>query len=371
MSLQKLDIYHVRNLEKASLYPAPKINLIYGSNASGKSSLLEAIHLLGRANSFRSTTVKNVIQFAHSDLIVSGKVHFSSGHVSTLGIQHDGKQVHIRIDEETRYSRSELAYALPLQLIHPKSYQLLDAGPQLRREFIDWGVFNQHADFLNQWRHFKKALSQRNALLKIRRVKELNVWDQEFQQYGTIVANYRKQYLAELTPFFLTIAQQFLELENLDLQLIQGWDDESLLLDKLAEDLEKDLRYGFTHSGPHRADFQLIIQGRKAKDFVSRGQLKLLVLSLKLAQVEHLINNGFQSGCVLIDDAVAELDFASRSKLLAFLAAMDVQVFMTATEKNEFGELDQIGEYKMFHVKHGMITEVNVSRETFRKNKSD
>ncbi|GAW87168.1 DNA replication and repair protein RecF [Bathymodiolus platifrons methanotrophic gill symbiont] len=354
MSLQKLDIYHVRNLTQATLYPAKKINLIYGNNASGKSSILEAIHLLGRANSFRSTTVKNVIQLTYNELTVSGKVRFSNSHVSTLGIQHDGKNLQIRIDEETRYARSDLAYALPIQLIHPKSYQLIDAGPQLRREFIDWGVFNQHPDFLNNWRHFKKALNHRNALLKTRRVIELNVWNHELQQYGTIVAEYRKQYLAELTPFFLTITQQFLELENLELKLLQGWDEESLLLDKLIEDQEKDLRYGFTHSGPHRADFQLMYESRKAKDFVSRGQLKLLVLSLKLAQVEHLLSNGFHSGCVLIDDAVAELDFTSRTKLLEFLEAMDVQVFMTATEKNEFGD---VGQHKMFHVKHGVVTE--------------
>ncbi len=364
MSLQKIDIYHLRNIEQATLKPAPKINLIYGNNASGKSSLLEAIYFLGRANSFRTNTVKNVIQFNHHHLIVSGKVHFSNGHVSTLGIQHDGTNVQIRIDEETRHSRSELAYALPLQLIHPKSYQLLDAGPQLRREFIDWGVFNQHVDFLKQWRHFKRALNQRNALLKIRRVKELNVWNHELQQYGTIVANYRKQYLAELTPFFLTITQHFLGLENLELQFMQGWDDPSVLLDKLTDDLDKDLRYGFTHSGPHRADFKLLIQSRKAKDFVSRGQLKLLVLSLKLAQVEHLINNGFQSACVLIDDAVAELDFANRSKLLDLLASMNVQVFITATEQKEFGELELIGNYKMFHVKQGRVSEINLSDTT-------
>ncbi|NOQ63103.1 MAG: DNA replication/repair protein RecF [Methyloprofundus sp.] len=357
MSLQKLDIYHVRNLERVSLAPAAKINLIYGANGSGKSSLLEAIHLLARASSFRSTSVKNAIQFSHEELIVSGKVHFTTGHVSHLGIQHNGKQLQIRIDEETKHSRSELAYALPLQLIHPKSYQLLDAGPQLRREFMDWGVFNQHTDFLNQWRQFKKALNQRNALLKTKRVKELNVWNHELQQYGTIVANYREQYLTELQPIFFKIADQFLELKNLELNFIQGWEQESSLLDKLLADQEKDLRYGFTHSGSHRADFQLLLDSRKAKDFVSRGQLKLLVLSLKLAQVELLLNQGSQSACILIDDAVAELDYLSRSKLLAFLAAMDIQVFMTATEKNEFGDLSQIGEYKMFHVEHGAIVE--------------
>ncbi|GFO71854.1 DNA replication and repair protein RecF [Bathymodiolus japonicus methanotrophic gill symbiont] len=357
MSLQKLDIYHVRNLGNVSLYPATKLNFIYGSNASGKSSILEAIHLLGRANSFRSSTIKNVINFTHNELIVSGKVRFKNAHISTLGIQHDGKNLQIRIDEETRYSRSDLAYALPIQLIHPKSYQLLDAGPQLRREFMDWGVFNQHSDYLDNWRNFKKALNQRNALLKIRSVNELNVWNHELQQYGTIVANFRKEYLAELTPFFLSIAQKFLGLEDLQLKLVQGWNEQSSLLDKLVEDQEKDLRYGFTHSGPHRADFQLLCDSRKAKDFVSRGQLKLLVLSLKLAQVELLLSNGFHSGCVLIDDAVAELDFSNRTKLIEFLAGMDVQVFITATEQNEFGKLNKIGEYKMFHVKHGVVSE--------------
>ena len=359
----------MRNLQQVSFNPAAKLNLIYGHNASGKSSILEAIYLLGRASSFRSTSIKNIIHFAHNELIVSGKVRFTNAHVSTLGIQHDGKNLQIRIDEESCYSRSDLAYALPIQLIHPKSYQLLDAGPQLRREFIDWGVFNQHPDFLSNWRHYKKSLNHRNAILKIRSLKELNVWDHELQQYGTIVADYRKQYLTELTPFFLAIAQQFLELENFELKLIQGWDDETLLLDKLAEDQEKDLRYGFTHSGPHRADFQLLIASRKAKDFVSRGQLKLLMLSLKLAQVKHLLNNGFKSACVLIDDAVAELDFLSRTRLLEFLAAMDIQVFITATEKNEFGDLTHIGEHKMFHVKHGVVSEVdqNVSRETLNK----
>jgi len=358
MSLQKLDIYHVRNLTQVSLKPDKKINLIFGTNASGKSSLLEAIYLLGRASSFRATHIKNVIHFAYDDLTVSGQVLFNTGHVSQLGIQHKQGQLQIRIDQEKKQSRSDLAYALPLQLIHPKSYQLLDAGPQLRREFMDWGVFHQHEDFLKQWRQFKKALTQRNALLKTKRTKELNVWNHEFQQYGTIVSNYRKQYLDDLTPIFLKIAAHFLQVGEITLSFLQGWDNEVTLLDKLQTDLEKDLRYGFTHSGPHRADFQLTVDSRKAKDFVSRGQLKLLMLALKLAQVQHLLDNGFQSGCILIDDAVAELDFSARTKLLEFLATLDIQVFITATEKNEFGDLSQIGDYKMFFIEQGVITEI-------------
>ncbi len=361
MSLQKLDIYHVRNLEKVSLQPASNINFIYGRNASGKSALLEAIYILGRATSFRTHSIKNVIHFAHNKLIVSGKIYFSNGHVSSLGIQHDGRQVQIRIDQETKQARSDLAYRLPIQLIHPKSYQLLDGGPQLRREFIDWGVFNQHTDFLQVWRQFKKALRQRNALLKTKNVKELYVWNHELLQYGIIVADYRKKYVAELRPLFLRMVEQCLQLKNIELKLFSGWNREIDLSTALDNDLAKDLHYGFTHSGPHRADFQLLIESRQAKDFVSRGQLKLLVLSLKLAQVEHLLQNSFQSACILIDDVVAELDMFSRTKLLNFLASIDIQVFISATERNEFGDFSNIEQYKIFHVKQGVVVEESLT----------
>ncbi|MGZ5045593.1 MAG: DNA replication/repair protein RecF, partial [Methylobacter sp.] len=122
--------------------------------------------------------------------------------------------------------------------------------------------------------------------------------------------------------------------------------------------LEKDLRYGYTHSGPHRGDFHLLVNNRLAKDFVSRGQLKLLVMSLKLAQVQLLANEQSKMGCFLIDDFAAELDVTNRAKLLHYLAKMECQVFITATEISDFGDLSQIQNYKMFHVEHGTIKSV-------------
>ena len=166
MSLKKLDIYNVRNIVKASIQPSPAINFIYGSNASGKSSLLEAIFILGRAKSFRTTSIRQVINFSSQELIISGHALQNTAQEEMLGIEMDGKNIRIRINRETVKQRSELAYALPLQLIHPTSYQLLDGGPKLRREFIDWGVFNQQQEFLHSWRKYRKALLQRNGLLK-------------------------------------------------------------------------------------------------------------------------------------------------------------------------------------------------------------
>lgn len=358
MCLLKLDIHAVRNIQQESITPSPAINFIFGENASGKSSLLEAIFILGRAKSFRCSAIKSVIKFSQSHLVVSAHTLLANGSRQHLGIQLDGKNIEIRIDQQSKQKRSDLAYALPLQLIHPKSYELLDAGSQIRREFLDWGVFNNDENFLPAWRRFKKALSQRNALLKTRRLEQINVWDKELAYYGTIVDCYRQQYIEKFKPVFVDIIGKFLSLEGIDIKLVSGWDTEKEFSRILIEDRDKDLRYGFTHSGPHRGDFQLLVNNRLAKDFVSRGQLKLLVMSLKLAQVQLLANEQSKTGCILIDDFAAELDVVNRAKLLHYLSEMVCQVFITATEKIDFGDLSRIQNYKMFHVEHGNIKPV-------------
>ena len=358
MTLLKLDIHAVRNIHKENVDLDPVINFFYGENGSGKSAIIEAIFILGRAKSFRTSNIKSVINFDHNNLIVSAQSLQLSGANLHLGVQLDGKGFTFRINQQTTQKRSELAYALPLQIIHPKSFELLDAGPQLRREFLDWGVFNDNTKFISIWQKYKKALLQRNSLLKSKQTAYINVWDKELVNYGTIVNDYRQHYLYNFKSAFDDILEKFLDIKNIDIKLISGWNSSTDLQNSLDEDFYKDLRYGFTHSGPHRGDLHLLINNKPAKDFVSRGQLKLLVISLKLAQMHLLSNKKSNMGCFLIDDFSAELDIANRSKLLDFLSKINCQVFITATSKSEFGDLRNLKSYKMFHVEHGNIKQV-------------
>lgn len=353
MSLEKLDIYSLRNILKVSINPSNKINLIVGKNASGKSSLLEAIYILGRAHSFRATTIKQVIQFDKNELVISGKVKQENSLIN-LGIKLNGSNSEIRINQENS-NKAELAYSLPVLLIHPKSYMLIDAGPQLRREFLDWGVFNDEDDFLLNWRKFRKVLQQRNSLLKSKQVQHINVWDTELIQYGTIVSKYRQEYLEKLEPVFVKITQIFFDFQYVELKYLTGWNNLESFNQALVNDLNKDVKYGFTHSGPHRSDFRVLINKKLAKDYVSRGQLKLLMFALKLAQVKLLNTESNHSVCVLIDDLAAELDLTNKQKLLQYLVSLDCQVFMTTTEISNFGDLDQLNIYKVFHVEQGEI----------------
>lgn len=354
MALSRLDIVGVRNIRQQSLELGSGLNFFCGANGSGKSALIESVYILGRGRSFRSAQIRSVINHQSSFLLVAGTLVRDDQASEQIGIRLDGETFEIRINHQPSDRKSDLAYLLPLQLIYPKSYELLEGGSQLRREFIDWGVFHDNPRFLPVWRRFRKALLQRNALLKTGASFQLPVWDQELANYGIIVNELRKNYIDRLIPVFNIIADHFLALSALEIKLICGWNTDHDYRDVLIHDQEKDLRHGFTHSGPHRADFRLLIKGRLAKDFVSRGQSKLLVICLKLAQLQ-LLNSGSVKGCVLIDDFGAELDADNRARLLNYFLSIDNQIMMTATSPNDLDALDLRPSIKMFHVEHGKI----------------
>jgi DNA replication and repair protein RecF len=354
MSVQKLDVFHLRNIQQASIEPAEKLNLITGNNASGKSALLEAVFVLGRGRSFRTAKIQQAINFNHHEFVISAVVQ--DGALSTrVGIQVSKDKTQCRINQED-CSKADLAYRLPIQIIHPKSYQLLDGGPQYRREFIDWGVFNDDPHYLDCWRKFKKVLKQRNSLLKAKQLQQLDVWDRELVHYGELLTQYRRQYMQRLQPVFQQVSEFFIPEQTFTLSFTPGWLESTELVAALQHDREKDIRYGFTHSGPHRSDFSLKFNRYNVRDFVSRGQLKLLVLSLLLAQVQLLDLNNHQA-CILIDDLTAELDTENRSKLLKYLFKLNNQAFISANDFLDLSDLPLPDETKMFHVEHGQVGE--------------
>lgn len=353
MTLLKLDVLGVRNIHSATLQPSPMMNFVVGANGSGKSALLEAIFILGRARSFRTHHIKQAIAFNQSELIVSAQTRDRTS-THALGIRVDGKQCDIRVNQENG-QKADLAYTFPVQLIHPKSYRLLDAGPQLRREFIDWGAFNDNRNFLMQWRMFSKALQQRNAVLKSRQIRQLDAWDAELVRYGNQIDTFRRRYMAALQPMFIELVDYFLGIAQNELRFDGGWHRELTLEQALKNDRDRDLRYGFTHSGPHRADFLAYHQNRLAKDYLSRGQQKLMMLALMLAQVALINQSSPRDCCILIDDLASELDTVNTVKLLKYLDNLKGQVFMTGTDLTAFGNLNELNNYKVFHVEQGRI----------------
>lgn len=334
MGLVKLDVSNVRNIESARLEPSPRLNFILGSNGSGKTSLLEAIHILGRARSFRSNQSGRVIRFQQNDLTVSGRLLAGEGMQEVpIGVRLSRRVRDIVLAGQKLTSSADLIRAFPVLLIQPTGNVLLDDAPKYRRQFLDWGAFHLDEAYLEQWRGYVRALSQRNALLRsCSSARTIEPWNHELSRYGTVVAQARLAYASRLSPFFHEAASRFLGALELKLQVTPGWNEEKDLAQVLKEDLQGDLRDGFTRSGPHRGDFTLSAEGRPARNYLSRGQIKLLVLALYLAQARLMEDSLNSKVCVLIDDLASELDNDNREKLLRFLQGTKAQIFITATD---------------------------------------
>ncbi len=354
MRLSQIRIKNVRNIRDALVDPGPNLNILFGNNGSGKTSLLESIHLLGRAGSFRTKHFSEIISNEARELVVSGSIDLRNHLSRRIGIRLENKKRTIRIDGAEVHSRLELLECFPLQFISPLSYLLIEGPPILRRQFVDWGVFHDQEQYAEEWKRFKRCLSQRNSTLKSASAGSKGVWDAEFEKYGTIIARRRKEYLDELRPYVESVGKELLPYNNVVFEFFRGWDLNQELHEALRKDYRNDLKFGFTHSGPHKSDLILKVDDRTCKSFLSRGQTKLLVLAMKLAQIKLLIDKRNIFTSVLIDDFCAELDRENSIKLKTFLSDMGLQCFITAMDRESVGTLYGINT-TVFHVERGHI----------------
>lgn len=332
MPLVRLDISHVRNLSSVRFEPSPHVNVIIGENGSGKTSVLEAIHLLSFGRSFRSHKHKTYIQHENEHCVVFAQLHQEQSNSVPVGLQRhrDGK-IEVHIQGQRAQSVVELAERLPVQLINPDAFRLLEGAPSIRRQFIDWGVFHFDGEFIRAWRGWQKALKQRNTLLRRGKISPslLAAFDQELIRLGEQVNTSRKSYVERLTPYFLKVLALLNADLTVSLQFFQGWDSQKTLQMAVESGRERDIELGYTHTGPQRADLRVKAETGDALDTLSRGQQKLVVSALKIAQGQLLIDMG-RPLVFLVDDLPAELDANHRQKLCRLLESLNSQIFITS-----------------------------------------
>jgi DNA replication and repair protein RecF len=358
-ALKRLVISGVRNIQSAQLDPAPAFNLIHGYNGSGKTSILESIHFLSLGRSFRSQQHKPLIGEGCPEALVHGETYEGvSVGVSRTGRKGDSPQ--LRLNGAKVDTFAALTHELPLQLLNSDAFALLEGGPQERRAFLDWGVFHVKHQFLQAWRMARRALLNRNALLKRNAPSdEIAPWSHELAVHGQVVDQLRAEYLAQLRDNFESGLG--LELKDrlgtpLSITYYAGWDTERDLQELLTENLEKERRYGHTLHGPHRADLVITARGKPCSELLSRGQLKLSICLLKIAQAQLLQASTGRSSVFLVDDLPAELDRDNQAIVCRHLAELKAQTFVTSIEPDLQLSLDQQGyPCRLFHVKHGKV----------------
>ena len=358
MPLSRLIIQNFRNLQSVDLEPSPSFNFIVGANGSGKTSLLEAIFYLGHGRSFKSHVSQRVIHHEADDFVLHGRLE-EAQHSWSVGIQKKRSgDTTLKINGEDGNKIADLAHLLPMQVITPEGLTLLNGGPSFRRAFLDWGLFHQHTEFYAHWANLKRLLKQRNAALhQVHHYHALKAWDIELVKCAEIVSTMRAEYTEALRPEIEKTVQFFLPELSVNVSFHQGWEKGADYAEILAQGFERDKSVGYTMVGPQKADFRFRTSGLPVEDVLSRGQLKLLMCALRLAQGEHLVANKSRQCLLLIDDFASELDPTKRALLAQRLRESQAQVFVTAITHEQLNQMQWLiqPDDKHFEVENGQI----------------
>lgn len=359
MHVTRLDITGVRNLVPTQLTPFPGLNVFVGSNGAGKTSVLEALHLMAYGRSFRGRPGDGLIQSGADALEVF--VEWDETYPRRqrrAGLRHGGQAWQGRLDGTPVSQLGELCAALAVVTFEPGSHALVTGSGEPRRRFVDWGLFHVEPKFMPHWRRYARALRQRNALLKARAGDaELDAWDHELGESGEAITGWRQEYLERLQPALAAVGEALVpSLGATMLEFQPGWRREALgLADALLLVRDRDRVAGFTSVGPHRANWRLRHASLPEGAELSRGQAKLAALTCLLAQAEHLAADRGEWPVVALDDLASELDRHHQRRILERLLASQVQVFLTGTELPDM--IAGLGvPARLFHVERGVIT---------------
>jgi DNA replication and repair protein RecF len=349
--IRRFKVSNFRCLENADLDLSDGFNLIYGANASGKTSLLEALAYLGRGKSFRGAATTNLIRHGESEFVLFGETE-SNGRSRKLGVRNSRDGLEVRVDGSGDGGVAALADALPLQVIDPDVHNLVAGGPEMRRRFLDWVAFHVEHDHLHVWRRFRRALKQRNAALRSKSSPAaIRSWNAEFVELSARLDDSRQRALDVAIDSLVEYGAGLLGTE-LGFAYQRGWNKDRSLEQALEEGLERDLQQGSTQHGPHRADLRISYDERQARKLVSRGQQKLLASAMILAATETAQTALERPLLLLLDDPAAELDAESLARLLAAVRGLGCQVVASSLDRDT---LETPPGAAVFHVEHGTL----------------
>lgn len=360
MRIVRLDLHNIRAIREAQLLPAGRLNFLSGENGSGKSSVLEALHVLGFGRSFRGRVRDGLIRENMPALQIFCEWQDVNNQTQKAGLKHAGGDWQAKLNGEEVGQLGDLCAAFAVSIFEPNSHILVSGSSEYRRRFLDWGLFHVEQSYLELWRRYARALKQRNALLKQKNpVSLLDTWDFELAEAAAPLLWYRRNYLDGLLPYLQQVSEQLLPTFGaLSFEFFPGWKNEQMTLaDALLLNRDRDLSLGHTSVGPHRADWKLYFSNKSKTEAYSRGQAKTLALTCLLAQARHFQEARGESPVMLLDDFASELDGKHRGRVLDELETTGAQVFMTGVEL----PAEMRGrEVRVFHVEHGRIHEPEV-----------
>ncbi|GAB6099672.1 DNA replication/repair protein RecF [Halanaerocella petrolearia] len=369
MRLSQLYLNNFRNYKQQHLKFNQQLNFFIGSNAQGKTNLLEAIYLLGTGSSHRTNVTSELANWQHKKFYLKGEV-IKKNQDYQLSVSLEGRSKEVKVNSNKLNRISDLIGYLNVVIFSPEDLKLVKGSPSLRRKFINLELSQVSSYYNHLLTDYRQVLKQRNNLLKEIRdngapTDMLEVWNQQLVDLGAKIIKRRLEALDKLVPLArlkqreLTDGLETLELKyDTKLKVDHSKSLESIkkaFISYLQQQKQKEIRRGVTTVGPHRDDISLIVNGIDIRKFGSQGQQRTTALALKLSELEFMKSETGEYPVLLLDDVFSELD-AKRSRQLLKTVEDKIQTFITSTDQANLNKLRS--DYKLFKIKSGVAEEV-------------
>ena len=364
MKIKDISIFNFRNLENTFVALSEKINVFYGKNAQGKTSLLEALYYSATGISFKTKKTLELIQYEKSEFInsITYEDYISTNKIAVrfkniVGAKKEFFFNKKKISQTDFYGRVNIIAYIPEDII------LVNGSPKNRRDFFDIEISQIDREYLSNLKKYDKLLKIRNKYLKEGNTKkeEYKIYESEFINFAARIIYTRMEYVKNLSR---VLNLQYRKLFNLEQELTLKYEtftDEKLLkmdIESIKKIFEKEVerkrfqeeKYRFSLIGPHKDDYKFLLNGYEAKISASQGEKKSIIFSLKLSEIEIIKKNKKENPVIIIDDITSYFDKDRRNSILEFFLKNEIQVLISSTDK-----LDIVA--KNFYIEKGKVIE--------------
>ncbi len=342
MRIKNLFLKNFRNYAEENFCFTEGLNVLYGKNAQGKTNCAEAVFYLCTGTSPRARRDKQLIRYGQEFSEISAECEGVYGGITlSARINETGRELKVNGNKITR--NADLLGNLYAVFFSPQELRLIQDGPDERRRFLNISLSQLSRPYYVALQRYNKILEQRNNLLKNRDLEmvfdTLPVWDEQLCTYAAAVARQRAEYISRLAPLaaeahsYLTDGKEKLSVSPERKYKGDEGEIKSRLYDDLKNNYERDVRLGFTGSGPHRDDIDIKIDGEDAKTYASQGQTRTAALAFKLAEVEIFRQMSGEYPVLILDDVMSELDLSRRKKLVGRTEGLQTILTCTHAER--------------------------------------
>lgn len=338
MNITKIELLNFRNYKKKNFDNFSNLNIIIGKNAVGKTSIIEAIYVGSLAKSFKTNNDYALIN-NNSDFFKIKIHYFDYGPKKNLEVFLDKNGKKTKINSKLQRRLSDFISQYRIIMLSPDELKLIKATPNTRRNYLNIQISQLHKEYLHYLNNYNNLIKNKNDYLKKLMLNSnldtryLDVLDQKIVSEGLKIYEYRKKYIELINKYINDIFKNYEKNNQVFIKYISDYEinDYDKILAELKKNRKKEINLGMTSIGVHRDDYEFIHNGNNSKEYSSQGLQKLIVLAMKLSEVQIFVNDYDIKPILLLDDLFSELDEKNRNNIFKSLNK-DIQVFITTTD---------------------------------------